>query len=287
MSAAEVREFLARFDVTELEADRFRGTCYPGWPGRAFGGQLAAQSLSAAAATVSGDFVPWSIHTYFHAPVRANEPIDYVVRRVKDGRTTATRQVMVEQDGKLRVTAMVALGVPGAGPQHQFTPPPVPEPTALAPLERLLEPSIVSPDQDHVALGYPAEALVELRVVPAELDAPDAGTFARRIWMRVLPDIPDDPVTVAAALAYLSDISLGTTALEPHGGRAALTDLQLGAIELALWFTRPARLSEWTLFSQDSAYAGLGHGLSHGAFFTASGDVIGIAVQNALMRSSH
>lgn len=286
MDAAAAHEFLSRFDVTESDVDRFCGSCYPGWPGRAFGGQLAAQSLRAAATTVPADFVPWSIHTYFHAPVRANEPIDYVVVRVKEGRTTATRQVIVEQDGKLRVTAMVCLGVPGEGPQHQFAPPAVPDPTALEPLERLLEPSIVSPDQDHVALGYPAEALVELRVVPTDSAAQDTGTFARRIWMRVLPEIPDDPVTVAATLAYLSDISLGTTALEPHGGRAALTDVQLGAIELALWFTRPARLSEWTLFSQDSAYAGLGHGLSHGAFFSASGDVIGIAVQNALMRSS-
>lgn len=297
MSVDQTREFLARLDVSELdvseldvsevEADRFRGTCAPGWPGRAFGGQLAAQSLRAAAATVTPDFSPSSIHAYFHAPVRANEPVDYVVRRVKDGRTTATRQVMVEQDGKLRVTAMVALGVHGTGPQHQFTLPAVPGPEQLAPVERLLEPSVVSPDQDHVALGYPAEALVELRIVPVEPDGRDAGTFARRSWMRVLPDIPEDPVTTAVTLAYLSDISLGTTALEPHGGRAALTGLQLGALELALWFTRPARLSEWTLFSQDSAYAGLGHGLSHGAFFTSAGDVIGIAVQNALMRDPH
>jgi acyl-CoA thioesterase-2 len=279
-----LQEFLARLDVTKVTADHFEGTCYPGWPGRAFGGQLAAQSLRAATATASPDFIPWSIHAYFHAPVRANEPIDYIVRRVKDGRTTATRQVMAEQDGKLRVTAMVALGESAHGPQHQFAPPDVPGPEHLTPVERLLEPSVLSPDQDHVALGYPAEALVELRIVPSDMDRSDAGTFARRVWMRVLPDIPDDPVTVAAALTYLSDISLGTTALEPHGGRAALADLQLGALELALWFTRAAPLSQWTLFSQDSAYAGLGHGLSHGAFFTASGDVIGIAVQNALMR---
>ena len=93
MSAAQTREFLKRFDVTEESADRFVGTCYPGWPGRAFGGQLAAQSLRAAAATVPGNLVPWSLHAYFHAPVRANERIDYVVHRVKDGRTTATRRV--------------------------------------------------------------------------------------------------------------------------------------------------------------------------------------------------
>lgn len=102
--------------------------------------------------------------------------------------------------------------------------------------------------------------------------------------MRVLPDLPADPVTVAWAFAHLCDITSCTTALEPHGGRAGTTDLQLGAIELGLWFTAPARLHEWPLFSQFSAFAGGGHGLAHGVFHCSDANIAAVAMHSALMR---
>ncbi|MGI9196661.1 MAG: acyl-CoA thioesterase [Candidatus Nanopelagicales bacterium] len=286
MPDPRTEDFLHRFAVTPLGGDQFTCTCNPGWPGKAFGGQLAAQSLQAAAATAPAGMVPWSLHMYFHAPVRANERIDMTVERIKDGRTTATRQVRLHQDGSFRMTAMAAFGMPGEGPRHQWRPPEAPAPELVPPLERIVDPTVLPAGADHVALGYPAEALIEMRMVESAPPEGERGSFERKAWMRVLPEIPDDPLTTATTLCYLADITLGTTALEPHGGRAATTDLQLGAIELTLWFTGSARLSDWCLFSQDSSYAGGGHGLSHGAFHSASGDVVAIAVQNALMRSA-
>ena len=284
MPDPRTEEFLRRFAVAPLGDDRFTATCNPGWPGKAFGGQLAAQSLQAAAATAPADMVPWSLHMYFHAPVRANETIHYEVVRLKDGRTTAARQVRLHQDGKFRMTAMVAFGAPGEGPRHQFRPPEAPAPELVPPLERIIDTTVLPEDADYEALGYPAEALVELRVVESPMPSEERGSFERTVWMRVVPEIPDDPLTSATVQCYLSDITLGTTALEPHGGRAGTTDLQLGAIELALWFAGPAKLSDWSLFWQESSYAGEGHGLSHGAFYTSTGDVTAIAIQNALMR---
>ena len=314
MTTADAREFLARLAVTQLETDIFSGTCSPAWPGRAFGGQLAAQSLQAAAAT-RGDsnMHPWSLHMYFHAPVRANEPAQYTVDRIRDGRTTATRGVRVIQDGKHRATAMVLFGTSAAGPTHQYAPPETLPPHLIAPEERLVHPTIVPPDADFAALGYPVESLVELRIVESSITdaAPDADPhsdtdpsarpntaaedhhdattarkidFSRQVWIRVLPDLPDDPITSATTMTYLADVTLGTTALTPHGGRWATTDLQLGAVELALWFTGPARLSDWTLFTQDTAFTGRGHGLAHGVFYNSEGELCGLAMQNALMR---
>lgn len=276
----DLDEFLARLTVSPTHEDEFTSTCQPAWPGRAFGGQLAAQSLQAAAHTAQ-DKNPWSLHVYFHAPVKALEPVDYRVERVKDGRTLATRRVRIEQHGRLRATAIVLFGVPGEGPSHQYQRPETVPVEQLPPVERLIHPTIVPLDADLDALGYPQEALVELRrVTPQPGDVP----FSRKVWMRIVPDLPTDPVTVASSLAYLCDISLGTTALEPHGGREATTDLQLGAIELGLWFTGPARLHEWTLFSQFSAFSGGGHGIAHGVFYNSDGDVAAVAMQNALLR---
>ena len=276
----DLEEFLTRLTVTRTQDDDFTAICQPAWPGRAFGGQLAAQSLQAAARTIEGKN-PWSLHVYFMAPVAALEPVDYRVERVKDGRTLATRRVRIEQRGRLRATATVLFGVPGEGPSHQYARPETPPVEQLAPIERLIHPTVVPLDADLDALGYPKEPLVELRRVAP---SPDDVRFSRKIWMRVEPELPTEPALVASTFAYLCDITLGTTALEPHGGRAGTTDLQLGAIELGLWFTAPARLHEWTLFSQFSAWAGGGHGLAHGVFHNSDGDVAAVAVQNALMR---
>ena len=282
MSSTSGEDFLRRFEVTTAGSDHFTGTCFPGWPGKAFGGQLAAQALHAAALTAPEGMDPWSTSIYFHAPVRSNEPIDYEVVRIKDGKTTATRQVRVNQDGKLRATSMSLFGRPGEGPEHRVSRPPATPPHDLPAIDRIIDPTVVPPDADFEALGYPTEALVELRVdTPG--DADEARLF-RQVWMRVVPDIPQDAHTGAMTLCYLCDITLGTTALEPHGGRAATTDLQLGAIELALWFTGPAALNDWSLFSQETSFAGGGHGLSHGLFYDSHGRLVAVAGQNALMR---
>lgn len=271
-------EIIAALAVTPTSEDRFAGTSYPAWPGRAFGGLLAAQSLDAAARTTAAGLEPWSLHIHFHAPVRANVPADYVVRRIKDGHSLASRHVAIEQDGRLRASAMALFGAARQGPRHQYERPDTPAPELLTSEPRILHTTIVPPDADADALGYPAVTPIEMRIVR------DANATSR-VWLRTTAPVPSDPLTVAKTLCCFADLTLGTTALEPHGGRDATTDLQLGAVELALWFTGPAQVDEWTLFSQESSFAGGGHGLAHGVFFNSAGDVCALALQDALMRN--
>lgn len=273
--------FHRRLTVSPEGDDRFSGTCHPGWPGRAFGGQVVAKALHAAACTVDDDQMqPLSIHAWFHAPVASGEHAHFDVSRVKDGRTLATRQVQVIQDDRLRVTAMALMGRPGAGPEHQWGAPAVPAPDAVTPEERLVPPSVAPVDADFAALGYPDDACVDLRFTRAEPDA----TGHVPAWMRVTAQVSDDAVTAASALCYLADITLGTIALGPHGGREATTHLQLGALELALWFMKPIPPGEWVLFQLGTAASGGGHGLAHAVAYDQSGEVVLMAMQNALMR---
>lgn len=281
--ASPSSEFLDRLLVAPGDGDAFTGTCHPAWPGRAFGGQVVAKALHAAASTVDAQRMqPWSIHAWFHAPVASGEPADYVVTRVKDGRTLASRLVQVMQDGRLRVTAMVLMGAPGAGPEHQWGAPDVPAPEALRPEDRLIHPSVVPVDADFEAMGYPEDSCVDLRLTRGDADA----TGHVPAWMRVTAELPDDPVISAATLCYLSDITLGTTALGPHGGRDNAAGLQLGAMELALWFAKPAPPGAWLLFQLGTAVSGGGRALAHAVVYDADGDVLAIAAQNALMRDA-
>ncbi|MGB3673646.1 MAG: acyl-CoA thioesterase domain-containing protein [Candidatus Nanopelagicales bacterium] len=288
ITQAASQEFLARLHVSAKpdDAGSFTGSCLPAWPGRAFGGQLAAQSLQAAfAANPNPEMKPWSLHMHFLAPTKANEPIDYEVEIVKEGRSLSSRQVFVRQDGKLRATALAMFATTRPGPRHGYRAPMAPSPDSVPAEERLVHPSIVPVDADFTALGYPEESYVDLRISESHPDPETGdGSYERKAWMRVTVPLPDDPLTVASTLCYLSDITLGTTALTPHGGRDGASGLQLGAVELALWFTNPAHVDEWLLFVQDSPFTGLGHGLAYGAFYNSAGDLAGTAIQNALLR---
>jgi acyl-CoA thioesterase-2 len=87
---------------------------------RAFGGHLAAQSLSAACHTVDRARMPASMHLQFLRGGEAAQPVEYAVVRVFDGRTTATRRVDARQDGRLLTTATVSFAADGKGPACQL-----------------------------------------------------------------------------------------------------------------------------------------------------------------------
>src|SRR6478736_943886 len=77
--------------------DCFRAHNEPSRFGRTFGGQLLAQAMHGAAATVS-EHAPHSLHAYFVASGASDLPLDISVDRVRDGRSMATRHVDVAQD---------------------------------------------------------------------------------------------------------------------------------------------------------------------------------------------
>ena len=67
---------------------------------RLFGGQVASQSLRAAALTVDGSRPPHSFHAYFIRPGTVNTTLHLDVERTRDGRSFTTRQVTASQNGK-------------------------------------------------------------------------------------------------------------------------------------------------------------------------------------------
>src|SRR5215217_3444363 len=94
----------------QLEAqgnNRFRATNEPSRFGRVFGGQLLAQAMQAATATVS-DHLPQSLHAYFVRSGDSDTPLDIDVERVRDGRSIAIRQVTVMQGGRTLLTALAS-----------------------------------------------------------------------------------------------------------------------------------------------------------------------------------
>ena len=67
--------------------------------GRIYGGQVIAQGLKAAFATVDEDFALHSVHAYFIRGGTLVEPVRYEVDRLRNGRSFCTRSVVARQSG--------------------------------------------------------------------------------------------------------------------------------------------------------------------------------------------
>lgn len=63
-----------------------------------YGGTLLGQSLMAAQQTAPATFLPHCMHSHFVRAAKPGSPLRYQVTRISDGRSFATRQVLVLQD---------------------------------------------------------------------------------------------------------------------------------------------------------------------------------------------
>ncbi len=102
-----------RATCAEIDKNLFRGSQLwtPDGARGVFGGQIIAQSLFAAARTRTESekaMAPHSLHCYFLLPGSSESPALYTVRRVRDGRSFATRLVTTTQRGRPIFSSMVS-----------------------------------------------------------------------------------------------------------------------------------------------------------------------------------
>lgn len=279
-----VDRFIDRVTLERVDRDIFQGQCHSGAPLKAFGGQIAAQALRAAGSTVEEDERGvHSLHGYFLRPGKTVDPITYLVDRPRDGRSFSTRFVRAVQDGETIFMMTASFATLDPGPHHQFDAPKAPDPESLesAAVLRLLP----NDPAQWKTLDYPLESHLQLRMVGgAQLVSKHDGRFERMCWVRVTEPLPADELLRRCALTYISDLTMVSTAISPHGN---VDDLQLASIDHAVWFHAPVNPNEWLLFAQDTPTSGHGHGLARGLFYDQSGTLVASVVQESLMRQRH
>ena len=129
-------ELLQLMQLEPLEVNLFRGVSRDIGTQRVFGGQILAQSLLAACATVDGR-LPHSLHGYFLRAGDHEAPVVYQVDRTRDGRSFSSRRVQAIQHGRPIFTFAASFQVQEEGLEHQFTAPDVPPPEEATPIEQL------------------------------------------------------------------------------------------------------------------------------------------------------
>jgi acyl-CoA thioesterase II len=284
--APSQRHFADRMALLQVDRDIFTGWCHSGSPLRAYGGQIAAQSLMAAGQTVDEpERRVHSLHGYFLRPGRTKDSITYLVERPRDGRSFSTRIVRAVQQGETIFMMTASFAVGDDGPEHQFSMPDFGSPDDVIDVP-IPSPAYLEGGSTPAELDYPDSQIIGLRIVepqrPIELDG---GRYERMAWVRIEEELPDDSLVQSCALTYLSDLTMVSTALAPHLGQRNVSDLVLASIDHAMWFHAPTRADRWLLFAQDTPIARGGHGLARGLFFDSEGTLVASVVQESLMRT--
>ena len=141
---------------------------YP-WGNRLFGGQVVAQALKAAAATVEPDRHAHSLHSYFIRPGSTTEPIRFEVERLRDGRSFCTRQVVARQSGGAILNLSVSFQVV--------------EDEADAQLATL--PDMLPMPDDPSLTDYSWGSMIERRAVDIPGDEADGESARLGYWIRL------------------------------------------------------------------------------------------------------
>lgn len=257
---------------------------------RVFGGQLLAQALAAAGRTVPDERPPHSLHGHFLHPGNPDEPLEYTVRTLREGRAQSVRHVIGSQGEHdvLALTAAFAGGgsTPDATLEHQIPTAPALDFDAVEPLEETLARTDGRLEEwlRHRVLPKP----VELRFV----DHPARDLVLRgerppsehRILMRVSERLPGGPVQHACGLAYFSDLFLLSSALHPHQGAVGDQGLLVASLDHTIWLHGPLRADEWLLYVMGSGWAGHGRGLCQGRLFDATGRLVATVMQEGLIK---
>jgi acyl-CoA thioesterase-2 len=278
-------ELVQQLALERIEQNLFRGQSQDlGW-GTVFGGQVLGQALSAATQTVPPERRVHSLHAYFLLPGNVSKPIVYDVDDIRDGSSFTTRRVVAIQSGRAIFNLAASFQKPEPGFVHQASMPEVPEPLSVpTEQQRLLEQGERVPR--HLREQAMEERPFELRAVEVTDDpiAPSALPPSRRVWMRAVGQLPDDPAVHASLLAYASDFGFVSTALFPHAVTVHTPGMQVASLDHVMWFHQPFRVDDWLLYVIDSPAAHGARGLVRGSIFARDGRLVASAAQEGLMR---
>jgi len=244
------------------------GPRYP-WGGL-YGGQIVAQGLRAAAATVEEHFRVHSLHAYFIRRGDHAEPIRFEVDRMRNGRSFVTRRVVARQSVGVILTMSLSFQVDEAGHDVQIaTMPDIPPPDGL-------------------------EGDTWLSLFERRFASPRNALEGRGIaWMKMAEPVGPDPVLQACALAYLSDdiptdavVALHPERPQTDEGDAFGLGFMSASLDHAIWFHRPPVADEWHVHDFASHGYLSSRGLAIGHVLTSTGIHVATIAQEVLLRKT-
>jgi len=245
-------------DLERLDDDLFRSQVVfeEAWP--LYGGQVFAQALLAAGATVDPARLPHSAHGYFLRPGDSCRPVVLRVERDRDGRSLSARRVVAFQGGKVILNLSTSFA--------EVTDDPDLPDLVLAP------PHGAEP---------PGETGMPHRAVGFEQSLPPQGplhSYPTRAWLRCTEPVEDTPLMARALVAYTSDLYSG------HGALPESEGIRQPTIDHTIWFHRPLAPGSWVLSDLRSRTVSNGRGFYTGDLWSEDGRLVASIAQETLFR---
>lgn len=278
---------LSTLRLTRLGPDDFAGTSLPQLSGRIYGGQVLAQSVLAAAATLPDDGDGrrqlHSVHGYFLRPGKVELPITFAVERLHDGRSFSTRRTHALQQGKPILSLISSYQEDQPGREHAATAPEAPDPEGLRSALALFD------EVDHpVAKFMSSTAAFDIRHVEQDIYLRGAGeaTDTQMLWMRARSPLPAGLTQLQhrALLAYACDQVLLEPVLRRHGLSWRTKGLSVASLDHGMWWHRPLDVGQWLLYVQESPSAQGGRGLGIAKVFDTAGTHVATIAQEGMVR---
>ncbi len=254
------RDLATLLDLEQLDRDLFRGQNEDPARPQLYGGQVAAQALRAAGATVAPERMPHSLHGYFLRRGRSDIPVVFHVDRDRDGGSFSARHVRAVQNGEVIFSMLASFHEPEQAPtvdavDTRGAPPPDTLPARPSPL------------------------LVDVREVTPTRIADGQVRHSDRIWVRAKTRLSDDPFVHVCALTYVSDLGSGFGQVEVPGLAAGGP-----SIDHTVWFHEPVRADEWMLLELWPMKAGGARGVYGGSLRGEDGRLGCVIMQEMLLR---
>lgn len=281
MVATNLADVLALLELERADEDVFR-PAHPGPPvPRVFGGQVLAQSLRAASATLPAGRLPHSLHAYFLRPGDSAVPLTFAVTRLRDGRSVSSRRVTVTQRGRTIFEMLTSAGeLPVDSAAHRPIPV-VPGPSELSTLQHRLRGYA-----DELDGWWVRPRPFDLRYVAspprAALDEDGPHPPRNQLWLRPVGTVPNDPIVRRCLLAYVSDMTLLDSVLRSRR-RTTLGPGSVASLDHAMWFHAEPDLSGWTLYDQHSPGSSSRRGLCQGYLYSEDGELVSTVVQEGYL----
>jgi acyl-CoA thioesterase-2 len=282
VSTADFEELLAILDLRQNGDDTYVGSHPSKNPVRTFGGQMMAQSFVAASRSLKHALPPAALSVHFIAGGDTEKDLEYRVVRLRDERRFANRRVDVMQDGQLLTTAMMSFLAGGQSLEHAITPPDLPDPLSVPPVDDLLQGY-----EDVVPHFVNALRPIDWRYTndPTWVMRSKGEKLAyNRVWMKTVAAMPADPVLHTAALVYSSDTTVLDSIISTHGLSWGFDRIFAVTANHTVWFHRPVRFDDWVLYSTESPVAADSRALGTGHFFDQSGALLATVVQEGIVK---
>ncbi|MGN5238602.1 acyl-CoA thioesterase [Rhodococcus sp. SJ-3] len=241
--------------VEQLDRDLFRALPMHDDGRPLYGGQIAAQCLLASGSTAPEGRHPHSLHGYFLRRGDSTRPVVYRVERDRDGRSYSARRVVAVQGDAVLFSMAVSFRTATEG----------------AELDLGASTPIGTPEAaEEILSGLPLEVRVEEQPSRRQF-------FPTSFFVRTFEKLPDDILTHAAALTYMSDFSAGLPRM--LGGEV------LGpSLDHALWFHDVPRWDGWLRVEYEPGAAAAKRGWYSGSIHNGAGRRIASLAQEMVYR---